>query len=77
VAWEGRPYCGTVAGMGVSPPSLPDLRALAASQGIENVEDADLEAARAILAALLSALDELERIVPPGTAPAALLPREP
>jgi hypothetical protein len=63
--------------MGVSPPSLVDLRALAAAQGIENVEDADLEAAQAILAALLSALDDLERIVPPGTAPAAVLPHDP
>jgi hypothetical protein len=57
-------------------PSLGELRRLAEAQGVAPTDE-DLEAVRAFLAVLLPALEELERIVPPGTAPAALvLPAE-
>ena len=43
------------------------LRAVAASRGVE-VTDEDLEAVQGFLRSLLPALEELERLVPPGTA---------
>jgi hypothetical protein len=63
--------------VGVAPPSLPDLRILAAARGVADVEEADLEAARTILIAFLGSLAELEAVVPPDTVPMADLPTEP
>jgi len=51
--------------------SLTLLRELAARQGI-TPDDADLEAVLGFLDAILPALEELERRLPPATAPAGL-----
>jgi hypothetical protein len=57
-------------------PSLGELRRLAEAQGVAPTDE-DLEAVRAFLAVLLPAFEELERIVPADTVPAALfLPAE-
>lgn len=57
-------------------PSLGELRRLAEAQGVAPTDE-DLDAVRAFLAVLLPAFEELERIVPPATAPAGLfLPAE-
>ena len=57
-------------------PSLAELRTLVEAQGVTPT-DADLEAVRAFLEVLLPAFEELEGLVPPGTAPAGLfLPPE-
>jgi hypothetical protein len=45
------------------------LRALAARQGVEPTDD-DLEAVQAFLDTILPRLAEVERSLPPGTAPA-------
>lgn len=55
---------------------LEPLRELLLRQGV-SPDDADLEAVRGFLDAILPALEELERRIPPGTTPAGLfLPRE-
>jgi hypothetical protein len=46
--------------------SLDFLRELAARQGV-SPEDADLEAVRGFLESILSALEELEALIPPET----------
>jgi hypothetical protein len=57
-------------------PSLGELRRLAEAQGVTPTDE-DLEAVRSFLDVILPAFEELERIVPPGTPPAALfLPAE-
>ena len=57
-------------------PSLGELRRLAEVQGMAPTDE-DLEAVHAFLAVLLPAFEQLERIVPPATVPAALfLPAE-
>jgi len=57
-------------------PSLAELRRHAEAQGVAPTDE-DLEAARAFLSVLLPAFAELERLVPPGTPPAAFfLPEE-
>ncbi len=50
-------------------PSLEFLRELAARQGVAP-DDADLEAVLGFLNVILPALAELERTLPPETAPA-------
>lgn len=52
-------------------PSLGALRELAAARGVHPA-DADLEAARGFLAAILPALDALERELPADVPPAGL-----
>ena len=52
-------------------PSADRLRELAQAQGVEPTDD-DLERVRGFLAVLLPELAELERLVPPETAPAAV-----
>lgn len=49
--------------------SLAELRSLAEAQGVAPSDD-DLEAVRAMLAALR--FEEIERLVPPETVPAGL-----
>jgi len=51
------------------PPELELLRSLCERQGV-SPEDADLEAVHAFLAALLPALEKLERRIPDELAPA-------
>jgi hypothetical protein len=61
---------------GLTPP-LPALRALAGACGVHPT-DADLEAVRGFLDAILPALAELERELPPSLPPAGLfLPGQP
>lgn len=52
-------------------PSVEELRALAASQGI-HATDEDLAAVQGFLDVLLPAFDELDALIPAGTPPAAL-----
>jgi hypothetical protein len=52
-------------------PSIEELRRQAAAQGIEP-SDADLERVRGFLTVLYPQFAELERLVPPGTVPAAV-----
>ena len=59
-----------------STPSLAELRALAAAQGVAPTDE-DLEAVRSFLDVLLPACEEVERLLPPETVPAGLfLPPE-
>jgi hypothetical protein len=55
--------------------SLALLRELAARQGV-SPDDADLEAVRGFLDAILPALAELEERIPPETPPAGLFLRD-
>jgi hypothetical protein len=50
-------------------PSLAQLRMLSEAQGV-TPSDEDLEAVRAFLEVVLPAFDEMERMIPPGAAPA-------
>jgi hypothetical protein len=50
-------------------PSLGELRRLTEAQGVTPTDE-DLEAVRAFLEVLMPAFDEMERLIPPGTAPA-------
>lgn len=52
-------------------PPIDELRAQAARQGVEPTEE-DLARVQAFLAVLLPAFEELGRLVPPGTVPAAM-----
>lgn len=56
-------------------PSIEQLRAVAAEQGV-HPDDADLQAARGFLDAILPALADLERRLPPETPLAEMLPSE-
>jgi len=57
-------------------PQLEELRQVAARHGVTPTDE-DLEAVRGFLSVLLPAFAELERLVPPGTPPAAFfLPEE-
>jgi hypothetical protein len=59
-----------------SVPSLAELRTLVEGQGVTPTDE-DLEAVRVFLEVLLPACEELEGLIPPGTAPAGLfLPAE-
>jgi len=53
-------------------PQLEELRQVAARHGVTPTDE-DLEAVRGFLEVLLPAFAELERLVPSGTPPAALL----
>ena len=55
--------------MGAESSSLDLLRQLAARQGVFPTDE-DLEAVLPFLEAIVPALEELERMLPPGTAPA-------
>jgi hypothetical protein len=55
--------------MGAESSSLDFLRQLAARQGVFPTDE-DLEAVRPFLEAIVPALEELERAIPPDTAPA-------
>lgn len=55
--------------MGAKSSSLDFLRQLAARQGVFPTDE-DLEAVLPFLEAIVPALEELERTLPPGTAPA-------
>jgi len=55
--------------MGAKSSSLDFLRQLAARQGVFPTDE-DLEAVLPFLEAIVPALEELERTVPPDTAPA-------
>lgn len=55
--------------MGAESSSLDFLRQLAARQGVLPTDE-DLEAVLPFLEAILPALEELERTLPPATAPA-------
>lgn len=52
-------------------PSIEQLRALAAQQGVTPTDE-DLERVATFLAVLLPDLEGLERLVPPDTVPAGL-----
>ncbi|HJU47657.1 MAG TPA: hypothetical protein VJ689_05980 [Gaiellaceae bacterium] len=52
-------------------PSLETLREVASAHGVDPT-DADLEAVRGFLAAILPALRELEAAIPAGTVPGGL-----
>lgn len=53
------------------PPSTPTLGQLAAALGVHPSE-ADLESVRGFLDAIVPALEELERALPPETVPAGI-----